>query len=73
MEDKSQRNTIIFNSSKRELFTINSGFKTLNRKLRTSWKVTSNKEEITEERLAPARVFILAAPREKFTASEVRK
>ncbi|XP_064624329.1 intraflagellar transport protein 52 homolog isoform X2 [Lineus longissimus] len=70
MEDKSQRNTIIFNASKRELFTINSGFKTLNRKLRTSWKVTSNKEDISEEKLAPARVFILAAPREKFTAAE---
>ena len=40
MEEKAQRNTVIFNASKRELFTINNGFKTLNRKLRTSWKVT---------------------------------
>jgi len=34
-----QSNTIIFNSSKGELFTPNNGFKSLVRKLRSNWKV----------------------------------
>lgn len=34
-----QSNTIIFNSSKAELFTPNNGFKSLVRKLRSNWKV----------------------------------
>ncbi|KAK2148006.1 hypothetical protein LSH36_521g00012 [Paralvinella palmiformis] len=70
MDEKPQRNTVVFNASKRELFTINNGFKTLNRKLRTSWKVTVNKEEIVEENLATARLLVLGGPREKFTAAE---
>ena len=70
MEDKGQRNTIVFNTSKKELFSINQGFKILNRKLKTSWKVLINKDEITEERLSVARVFVLGGPREKFTAAE---
>ncbi|XP_013404647.1 intraflagellar transport protein 52 homolog [Lingula anatina] len=68
--DDGQRNAIIFDSSKREVFSLTNGFKTLNRKLRTSWKVQSNKDEITDERLAAARVFIIAGPREKFTGAE---
>ena len=31
----------------------------------------SNKDEIIEDRLAQARVFVLGGPREKFTAAEV--
>ena len=36
-----QSNTIIFNSSKGELFTPNNGFKSLVRKLRSNWKVVT--------------------------------
>ncbi|ELU04562.1 hypothetical protein CAPTEDRAFT_159967, partial [Capitella teleta] len=68
--DKPAKNTIIFNCSKKELFTPNNGFKTLNRKLRTSWKVVMNKDEITEEKLSAAKVFVTSGPREKFSASE---
>jgi hypothetical protein len=39
MDDKQQRNTIIFNSSKSELFTPSNGLKSLNRKLRSQWKI----------------------------------
>ena len=39
MEDRNQSNIIAFDVSKNEIFTPNNGFKTLNRKLRTSWKV----------------------------------
>jgi len=65
-----QSNTIIFNSSKAELFTPNNGFKSLVRKLRSNWKVITNKEEITLERIATAKVVIFGGPRRKFTASE---
>lgn len=68
--EKAQKNIIIFNSSKRELFNLNNGFKALNRKLRTSWKLLANKDEIVEERLSQARVFVLPGPRAKFMASE---
>lgn len=70
IEEKGASNVIIFNASKKETFNINSGFKTLNRKLRTTWKVIVNKEEIIDERLAGARLFVIAAPREKFSAAE---
>ena len=40
MEDKSQRTTIAFDVSKRELFTPQNGFKSLHKKLRSNWKIT---------------------------------
>ena len=33
----------------------------------------SNKEDITEEKLSQARIFVVAGSREKFTAAEVGK
>ncbi|KAK2173400.1 hypothetical protein NP493_879g01061 [Ridgeia piscesae] len=69
-EVSTQRNTVIFNASKKELFTTNSGFKVLNRKLKTAWKVAQNKDEIADDRIEQARVFVLAGPKEKFTSSE---
>ncbi|CAF4499586.1 unnamed protein product, partial [Rotaria magnacalcarata] len=35
-----------------------------------NWKISNHREEITAERLTPFRVFIIANPREKFTAGE---
>ncbi|KAL5016048.1 hypothetical protein ScPMuIL_005637 [Solemya velum] len=68
--DRGQRNTIVFNASKRELFSLNHGFKTLNRKLRSTWKIVSNKEELLDEHLSSAKVFVIAGSRDKFRASE---
>ncbi|WAR24479.1 IFT52-like protein [Mya arenaria] len=70
MEEKTQRNIILFNASKRELFTPSSGYKTLNRKLRSTWKINTNKEEVTDERLAGSRIFVVAGSRDKFSAAE---
>ncbi|XP_022102569.1 intraflagellar transport protein 52 homolog isoform X2 [Acanthaster planci] len=70
MGEKGQRTSIAFDVSKRELFSPQNGFKNLHKKLRSSWKITSQKDEITEEKLANVRVFVLAGPREKFTAPE---
>ena len=38
-DDSAQNNTIVFNASKKELFSPTNGFKSLVRKLRTNWKV----------------------------------
>ncbi|KAL3869444.1 hypothetical protein ACJMK2_042125 [Sinanodonta woodiana] len=69
-EERNQRNIILFNGTKKELFSLNSGYKILNRKLRSTWKLVTNKEEITAEKLLGARIFVLPGCREKFTASE---
>eukprot|EP01136_Pigoraptor_vietnamica_P015172 Opistho-1_new@57998 len=65
-----QEPTIMFNASKDELCTVSNGFKYLHRRLRTNWKITQNREEITYERLAEANVVVFGGPREKFTAAE---
>ncbi|XP_034023391.1 intraflagellar transport protein 52 homolog [Thalassophryne amazonica] len=63
--------TVVFNASKRELFTTNNGFKSLQKRFRAQWKVQSLKEELTEERLKGVKLWITAGPREKFTAAEL--
>ncbi|XP_037771612.1 intraflagellar transport protein 52 homolog isoform X4 [Chelonia mydas] len=64
------RNTIVFNASKKEIFTVNSGYKSLQKRLRSKWKIQSLKDEITSEKLAGVKLWITAGPREKFTAAE---
>ncbi|XP_064607888.1 intraflagellar transport protein 52 homolog [Liolophura sinensis] len=70
VDDKGQKNVIIFNASKKEVFNLNNGYKSLNRKLRASWKLVTNKDEIVEDKLSSARVLVLPGPRAKFMASE---
>lgn len=69
--DKEQRNIVVFNASKRELFTSSSGYKSLQKKLRAQWKIQSIKEELTLEKLQGVKLWITAGPREKFTAAEL--
>ncbi|XP_039179581.1 intraflagellar transport protein 52 homolog isoform X1 [Crotalus tigris] len=64
------RNMIIFNASKKEIFTMNSGYRILQKKLRGNWKIQSLKDEITSEKLSGVKLWITAGPREKFTAAE---
>ncbi|XP_062589670.1 intraflagellar transport protein 52 homolog [Saccostrea cucullata] len=71
MDEKAQRNVIIFNQSRSEVFSPNNGLKSLNRKLRSTWKIQSNKSEITSETLSSASIFVLSGSREKFTGSEL--
>ncbi|XP_065062333.1 intraflagellar transport protein 52 homolog [Rhopilema esculentum] len=63
-------NTIIFDCSKKELLNPSNGFKSWTRKLKTNWKIITNKDEISLDKLTAGRVLVLAAPREKFKASE---
>lgn len=69
--EKEQHNTVTFNASKRELFTTNNGYKSLQKRLRAQWKIQSMKEELSVERLKSVKLWITAGPREKFTASEL--
>ncbi|XP_037534607.1 intraflagellar transport protein 52 homolog [Nematolebias whitei] len=69
--EKEQHNVIIFNASKRELFSTNNGYKSMQKKLRAQWKIQSIKEEVSEEKLKGVKLWITAGPREKFTASEL--
>uniref|UniRef100_A0A0B8RRD2 Intraflagellar transport protein 52-like protein n=1 Tax=Philothamnus irregularis TaxID=1899461 RepID=A0A0B8RRD2_9SAUR len=64
------RNIIIFNASKKEIFTMNSGYRILQKKLRSNWKIQSLKDELTSEKLSGVKLWITSGPREKFTAAE---
>ncbi|XP_007936655.2 intraflagellar transport protein 52 homolog [Orycteropus afer afer] len=68
--EKDLRNTILFNASKKEIFTTNNGYKSMQKRLRSNWKIQSLKEEITSEKLIGVKLWITAGPREKFTAAE---
>ncbi|KAL2090768.1 hypothetical protein ACEWY4_013031 [Coilia grayii] len=69
--DKDQRNSVVFNASKRELFTASTGYKSLQKRLRVQWKILSIKDELTQEKLMGSKLWITAGPREKFTGSEL--
>uniref|UniRef100_A0A671Z3D8 Intraflagellar transport 52 homolog (Chlamydomonas) n=1 Tax=Sparus aurata TaxID=8175 RepID=A0A671Z3D8_SPAAU len=69
--EKEQHNTVVFNFSKRELFTTNNGYKSMQKRLRAQWKIQSMKEELALDRLKGVKLWITAGPREKFTASEL--
>ncbi|XP_062445097.1 intraflagellar transport protein 52 homolog isoform X2 [Rhea pennata] len=68
--EKGQQNDVLFNASKGEALTLSSGYKSLRKRLRGSWKVQSLKDEITSEKLVGVKLWITAGPREKFTAAE---
>lgn len=69
--DNEQRNSVVFNASKRELFTVNNGYKSVQKRLRAQWKIQSIKEELSLEKLNGVKLWITAGPREKFTAAEL--
>ncbi|TKS71080.1 Intraflagellar transport protein 52 -like protein [Collichthys lucidus] len=69
--EKEQHNTVVFNCSKRELFSTSNGYKSMQKRLRAQWKIQSMKEELSSDKLKGVRLWITAGPREKFTASEL--
>ncbi|XP_060925277.1 intraflagellar transport protein 52 homolog [Limanda limanda] len=70
MESKTL-NRMIFNASKREVFTMNNGYKSMQRKLQAQGKIQSMKHELSAKKLKDVKLWISAGPREKFTASEL--
>ena len=61
---------ILFNQSKDELFSLAQGYKKFQRELK-NWKIATNRDEITIERLVQCRVFVSVAPQKKFQSSEI--
>ncbi|CAG0900232.1 unnamed protein product, partial [Cyprideis torosa] len=64
------RKEIVFDATKDELVKLNDGYKTLQRKLKSTWKLTSNHEVISPEPLSLAMVYVISGPQAKFTAEE---
>merc|ERR1711998_503304 len=64
------RGAVLFNQSKNEKCHPGSGFKKWHRRLRTQYKVQTNKDEITLGALQDAAVVIFGGPREMFTTPE---
>lgn len=65
------KTTILFNTSKKELFEPSSGYKTLQSRLKVNWSVGLQRDELTPERLNSARLVVFGGPRDKFSAMEV--
>ncbi|XP_054169236.1 intraflagellar transport protein 52 homolog [Oppia nitens] len=71
--DTNVKNTIVFDVSKSPNFGLNDGFRTLQRRLKTSgWKVMSNKEEITNEILSQSTIFVILSPKSKYNDIEFK-
>ena len=65
-----QSKTIMFDLSKKEIFTPNSGLAALRRKLQPNYKIVTNKDPITLSALREASVFFVIGPRERFQKAE---
>mmetsp|Transcript_23525 Transcript_23525/g.39445 ORF Transcript_23525/g.39445 Transcript_23525/m.39445 type:complete len:455 (+) Transcript_23525:325-1689(+) len=64
---------VLFNCTKRELYTPNQGYKQFARRLKlgsANFRPVANKDEITSASLSEASIFVLGAPREKFSVNE---
>lgn len=70
MSEEVGKKSIIFNLTKRETHHPNNGFKKLFKKLKSNYKVSINKEEISKEKLSEADLFVFGGCREPFTKSE---
>lgn len=65
-----QSQSILFNQSKDEPYTLSSGYKKFQHELK-SWKIAVNREDISLERLVQAKLFVTASPTKKFSAGEL--
>jgi intraflagellar transport protein 52 len=61
---------IMFDASKKEEFYPTSGYKKLARKLKTSFKVEINKDDLSLDRLRQANLIVFSGVRERFSSSE---
>jgi len=70
-DDKAEKKSkkIVFNSTKKETHNIHNGFKKLAKRLKP-YKISANKDEISQDRLADVDVIVFGDPREPFTTSE---
>lgn len=64
------RKLVLFNTSKKEMFTPSTGFKLMHSRLKVHWTVRQQRDEITFDRLKMAALIIFGLPREKFSLAE---
>lgn len=64
---------VLFNVCKREQYHPNSGYKKLFRRLRATYKVSANKDDLSPDRLDEANLMVFGGPREKFTEHEIQQ
>merc|ERR1712166_245486 len=62
--------SVLFNTAKKERFHPGGGYKKWHRRLRTTCKVGTNKDEITMDTMREASVVIFGGPQEMFTTPE---
>ncbi|VDO92829.1 unnamed protein product [Schistosoma margrebowiei] len=67
---KIEENTVVFNQTKKEAFTLSQHFTEIAKYLKSSWKVVVNKNDISNERLSIVKLFVISGPTEKFSAAE---
>lgn len=69
-ENDKAKKTVVINASKKETHNLSNGFKKLFRRLRSSYKVIPNKDEITRDTLSDVDLIVFGASREEFSAHE---
>jgi intraflagellar transport protein 52 len=69
-KEKGPSSVIIFNSTKKELYTGGQGYKLLSRKLKSSYKLEQNKDDLSIETLKRGHLFVFGCPRDKCTEAE---
>ena len=65
------KKTVLFDISKKELMHPNSGFKKMFRRLRSSYRVSLNRDELDLEKLREASLVIFGGPRQPFSEAEM--
>uniref|UniRef100_A0A7S2W697 Intraflagellar transport protein 52 homolog n=1 Tax=Rhizochromulina marina TaxID=1034831 RepID=A0A7S2W697_9STRA len=70
-EAPANRKVVVFNACKREQLTVNSGYSQLHRRLRGTYQVKANKDDLGADRLGEANLMVFGCPREKFTEAEI--
>ncbi|CAG9817227.1 unnamed protein product [Phaedon cochleariae] len=65
------KNTIIFNASKQEIFKLNENYKIFQRKLKLYFKVILNKEELSSHILDTCSLIILPGSQQPFEEGEI--
>mmetsp|Transcript_10675 Transcript_10675/g.10744 ORF Transcript_10675/g.10744 Transcript_10675/m.10744 type:complete len:558 (-) Transcript_10675:272-1945(-) len=70
-KDKGKKSkSIVFNGTKKETHHMSSGFKKLARRLKSNYKISANKDEISQDRLGDVDILVFGGPREPFTSVE---
>jgi intraflagellar transport protein 52 len=70
MSDEKGKKSVLFNASKKETHNPSSGFKKLTRRLKSNFKISTNKDELSVDRLSDTNLIVFGGPREPFSAAE---